>query len=47
VADFVLFAVTCLAAVPVAAGGFLLSLFLMPVAACRERHIVAPGPPPF
>jgi hypothetical protein len=47
VSDFVLFAVTCLAAVPVAAGGFLLSLLLMPVAACRRRHTVAPGSPPF
>jgi hypothetical protein len=43
VSDLVLFALTCLAAVPVAAGGFLLSLFLMPVAAWRQRHMVAPG----
>jgi hypothetical protein len=41
--DLVLFAVTCLAALPVAAGGFLLSLLLTPVAACRQRHRVAPG----
>jgi hypothetical protein len=45
VSDFVLFSLTCLAAVPIAAGGFLLSLLLMPVAARTlkpDRETVSP-----